>query len=450
MSGAATIPLGTVVGGYRLESVLGTGGMGAVYRATHLRLGRKAAVKVLSEALSADPTYVSRFFQEARVVNEVGHPNIIDIVDFIDGEGSPKRVAYVMELVEGPPLSRVLAQRPLTTRQSLNIALQLLDALAAVHRINVIHRDLKPDNILVVGSLDTDLSDRPAIKVLDFGIAKVNDQSAQQHRTNTGMMLGTPAYMAPEQAAGESVSAGTDIYAVGEILYEMLAGARLFIGPNMKILRLKVGEIPPEVKLPENTPFRAELTAVVSACIAPEQTQRPSITQLTTELRALLAQLSGSNEIRANAVVTPAVRYTPEQAPSLYQQTLVPPLNSDFAPRRKTNLYAWAGLILMLLASAVLGGVIYQRETAPIVLSFPPKSAPPPQEEAKPEAVVENLPEPTIEKVVEPLIATEDAAVPAVSAPRKKIHRRANESPVVEEEVPAEEGPLKKGEFPTW
>src|SRR5262245_52777050 len=148
------LPLGAVLGGYQLDEVIGTGGMGAVYRATHVKLGRKAAIKVLSESLAGDPAYVSRFFHEARVVNEVGHPNIIDIIDFIETE-SPRRVAYVMELVEGPPLSKLLQVRRLSVRQSLNLTLQVLDALAAVHRINVIHRDLKPDNLLVVGSLET-------------------------------------------------------------------------------------------------------------------------------------------------------------------------------------------------------------------------------------------------------------------------------------------------------
>ncbi len=193
------LPIGTLVGIYRIESLIGSGGMGAVYRGIHTKLGRKAALKVLSDSLAADPTYVSRFFHEARIVAEVGHPNIIDIHDFIETE-TPRRVAYVMELVDGPPLSRVLKTVRLSTTQVINITLQLLDALMAVHRINVVHRDLKPDNILVIGALGSDFSAKPCIKVLDFGIAKVNVPD-QQHKTTTGLMLGTPAYMAPEQVA---------------------------------------------------------------------------------------------------------------------------------------------------------------------------------------------------------------------------------------------------------
>jgi serine/threonine protein kinase len=443
------LPIGTVIGGYRLDSVLGTGGMGAVYRATHLRLKRRAAVKVLSEALTGDPTYVSRFFQEARVVNEVGHPNIIDIVDFIEGEGLPKRVAYVMELVEGPPLAKVLANQPLTTRQTLNITLQLLDALSAVHRINVVHRDLKPDNILVVGSLDTDLSARPAIKVLDFGIAKVTDPSAS-HRTNTGMMLGTPAYMAPEQAAGESVSPGTDIYAVGELLYEMLAGERLFTGQNMKILRAKVQETPPAVHLPSETPFRERLAAAISACIVPEQTHRPSIEELSAEIRAILALVSPANEHRAHAA-RPAPRFTPEQAPSLYQQTLVPPAHSEIAPREaKSRLFAWAGIALMVIACGVLGAVVYQRQTAPVMLTFPepkravltePRDAP---KERAPEAETEAQIEALKAEPVQPLVEEPEPKKEQTDSPKKRPAR------VKDKDDEVDEGPLKKGEFPSW
>src|SRR5688500_20086590 len=114
-----SVPIGTRIGVYRIESLIGAGGMGSVYRAVHSKLGRKAAIKVLADALAADPAYVSRFFHEAKVVNEVGHPNIVDVIDFLETE-DPRRVAYVMELVEGPSLSAVLRSQRLTTPQSLN------------------------------------------------------------------------------------------------------------------------------------------------------------------------------------------------------------------------------------------------------------------------------------------------------------------------------------------
>ncbi len=182
--------LGEIIAGYRLDSVIAQGGMGCVYAATHARLGRRAAVKVLIASLAADEIYVERFFNEAKVVNAVRHPNIIDVFDFVESP-SPRRVAFVMELIDGPPLSAVIASQRMSVLQVVNVALQLADVLEAVHRIDVVHRDLKPDNILVVAPLDSDFSQVPSVKVLDFGIAKI---SAANRATSTmpGSVMGTP------------------------------------------------------------------------------------------------------------------------------------------------------------------------------------------------------------------------------------------------------------------
>jgi len=185
--------LGEVIGGYRLEEVIGRGGMGCVYRASHLKLGRKAAVKVLAANLARDAHFVARFFQEARIVGEIGHPNIVAILDYVDAE-QPRRVAYVMELLEGSTLRAILAARPLSMTQAIPIALQISEALRAVHALNVVHRDLKPENVFVVAASDTDVPARPSIKILDFGIAKVHDPRSPIE-TEAGVTMGTPAYM---------------------------------------------------------------------------------------------------------------------------------------------------------------------------------------------------------------------------------------------------------------
>ncbi|MCA9555115.1 MAG: serine/threonine protein kinase [Myxococcales bacterium] len=200
--------LGEVVGAYRLESVLGRGGMGCVYVGVHEVLGRRAAVKLLYPDLCGSDEYVSRFSFEAKIVNEVHDPNVVDIFDFVV-EASPRRVACVMELIEGPTLSVVLAERRLTVTQAANICLRICRALAAVHARGVIHRDLKPDNVALTAPLDSDFAHEGAIKVLDFGIAKLESRHVE-HRTRSGAILGTPAYMAPEQFSGARTDARTD------------------------------------------------------------------------------------------------------------------------------------------------------------------------------------------------------------------------------------------------
>ena len=149
--------VGQTLGSYRLESVLGRGGMGTVYRGTHEKIGRVAAIKVLSDALASNEEFVSRFVNEAKVVNNIRHKSIIDIVEFIEEE-QPRRVAYVMELIEGPTLQDQLKQGPLNIIEALNVGMQIASAMKAVHAVGVIHRDLKPENILIDASEDGDLS----------------------------------------------------------------------------------------------------------------------------------------------------------------------------------------------------------------------------------------------------------------------------------------------------
>jgi serine/threonine protein kinase len=416
-----TLPAGTLIGVYRVEALIGSGGMGSVFRAVHSKLGRKAAIKVLADPLAADPEYVSRFFHEARIVSEVGHPNIVDVVDFIESE-SPKRVAYVMELVDGPTLSKVLHSNRLTREQVLNISLQLLDALQAVHRINVVHRDLKPDNILVIGSLDDDLSARPAIKVLDFGIAKIKGDDAV-HKTTTGMMLGTPAYMSPEQVAGEEVSSATDVYAFGEILYEMLAGKRLFQGKGREIMKLKVGDFAPPIDLPADTPDRAAFTNMIRACLLPEQSTRPPISRLIEHLK----NIQGGHPAIAPI---PLPKVQPQPAP--YQSTLSAVMDTAAipGPRSKKLPLMIAGVAMLVLATIVV--LLLVREPEPVFVQAVPLEDPP-------QEIVAPPPPP----VVAPPPAPEPA--PVVEAAPPPVSKKTPPKPRTEKVKP-----LKKGQFPTW
>ena len=224
--------IGQTVGNYLVTQKLGEGGMGSVYLAEHPTIGKKVALKVLHAEFSSNPEVANRFFTEAKAVNAIGHPNIVDIVDYgviqAGPAGRDQMVYFIMEYLAGNTLSQVIrAEAPLPPERALTIALQVADALAASHKAGIVHRDLKPDNIILI----TRGRERDFVKLLDFGIAKLTSGSQGSSRTRTGLVLGTPAYMSPEQCEGRAnVDHRTDIYALGICLYEMLVGRVPFIG----------------------------------------------------------------------------------------------------------------------------------------------------------------------------------------------------------------------------
>src|SRR5215470_1188154 len=206
--------------------------MGAVYLAEHPSIGKKVALKVLHSEFSTNQEVAARFFHEAKAVNDIGHPNIVDIVDFgilQAGGGREQLVYFIMEYLAGVTLSQLIrSEAPLPPERALSIALQVADALSASHKCNIVHRDLKPDNIILLQRG----RERDFVKLLDFGIAKLTGGSAVgSHRTRTGIVMGTPAYMSPEQCEGrDTVDKRTDVYALGIVIYEMLTGRVPFVG----------------------------------------------------------------------------------------------------------------------------------------------------------------------------------------------------------------------------
>src|SRR3954447_8347751 len=229
---ASDILIGQTVGNYLVTQKLGEGGMGSVYLAEHPSIGKKVALKVLHSEFSTDQEVTRRFFHEAKAVNDIGHPNIVDIVDFgiLQTAGGREQLVYfIMEYLAGLTLSQLIrAEAPLPPERALGIALQVADALSASHRCGIVHRDLKPDNIILLQRG----RERDFVKLLDFGIAKLTGGRATgSHRTRAGLVIGTPAYMSPEQCEGrDSVDLRTDVYALGIVLYEMLTGRVPFIG----------------------------------------------------------------------------------------------------------------------------------------------------------------------------------------------------------------------------
>jgi serine/threonine-protein kinase len=221
---------GRTVGSYRVTELLGEGGMGAVYRAVHLTLGRKAAVKVLLEELSHNKDVVARFFNEARAATAIDHPGIVSVFDF--GYADDGCAYIIMEYLEGESLGdRRRREGRLPVEQVLTLGRQVAGALGAAHKQGIVHRDLKPDNIMVVP--DPDVLGGERAKILDFGIAKLLDRESDTLpgvQTKSGRIMGTPAYMAPEQCRGAGkVDARADIYALGCVLYALVCGQPPFV-----------------------------------------------------------------------------------------------------------------------------------------------------------------------------------------------------------------------------
>ena len=229
---------GDRVGHYEILAAIGAGGMGEVYRARDTRLNRDVAIKILPEALADDSERVARFQREAQVLAALNHPHIAAIYGL--EEIHPGRACLVMELVEGEDLSWRISRGRVPVDEALQIATQIADALEAAHDAGIIHRDLKPGNIKV--------RDDGSVKVLDFGLAKAADASrlSGQHSlsnsptitspanvTHAGVVLGTAAYMSPEQAKGRPVDKRSDVWAFGAVLFEMLTGRRAFEGEDV-------------------------------------------------------------------------------------------------------------------------------------------------------------------------------------------------------------------------
>jgi eukaryotic-like serine/threonine-protein kinase len=224
--------IGQTIGNYRVTHKLGEGGMGSVYLAEHPHIGKKVALKVLHAEFASNQEVVARFFNEARAVNDIGHPNIVDIVDYgvLQGMGphGDRMVYFIMEYLGGRTLTQMVRnESPMPPERAFMIALQVADALAASHRTGIIHRDLKPDNIMLIQRG----REQDFVKLLDFGIAKLTTDQAGSRRTRTGIVMGTPAYMSPEQCEGRgAIDHRTDVYALGIVLYEMLTGRTPFVG----------------------------------------------------------------------------------------------------------------------------------------------------------------------------------------------------------------------------
>jgi serine/threonine protein kinase len=274
---------GTEVGGYIIDGEVGRGGMGFVYSATHPVIGKRAAIKVLKPEVSRSPIVVERFIQEARAVNQIGHPNIVDIFAF--GVLDDGRAYHVMDLLIGESLRKRLRRGPLHPSEAASVIDETAQALAAAHDKGFVHRDLKPDNIF----LQTREDRWPEVKLLDFGLAKLLPEAGvSPFQTKIGVVLGTPEYMAPEQARGQPVDHRTDIYALGVVMFEVLAGRRPFPSSDDALATLKLHAEQPAPSLAAYAPsLPVEMFQLVDAMLAKHPEGRPSLAAVRTVIKRL-------------------------------------------------------------------------------------------------------------------------------------------------------------------
>ena len=271
------------LGRYAIQSELGRGAMGVVYKATDTALERTVAVKTVNMALERDGAekYEARFYQEARAAGSLNHPNIVTVYDV----GKEGNVAYMaMEFIEGAELRSLLAEgRPLPVSQAVSIASQVAEGLAYAHEHGVVHRDIKPANIMVLG-------DGP-VKITDFGIARM--RANNDELTQSGMMLGSPKYMSPEQVIGKRADHRSDIFSLGVILYEMLTGNAPFSGENVTALMYQIVNFAPPAPSAVNPAVPELLNFIVAKMLAkPLEERYQNAQELANDLRNCERQIS--------------------------------------------------------------------------------------------------------------------------------------------------------------
>lgn len=355
------VKVGQLVGNYRLEKLIGKGGMGLVFRAVHKDIGRKAAVKVLDRDFSRDPEFVARFLNEARAVNLIGHPGLVEIFEF---GCLPDDTPYIiMEFLEGHSLGQRLERggrsRKTVFAQALPICRQIALALAAAHDKGVVHRDLKPENVMLVRDPLSPETER--VKILDFGLAKFQNPGDAKGPalTQVGITMGSPLYMAPEQCQElATVTDRADVYSLGVILYELLAGRTPYISDlSAEIMVMHVRSTPPPLR--KHAPdIPAAVAELVDSMLAKEPSKRPRMQKVAEMLGKLsLGSVEG------------------------------PPSAPEMAWQKRRKLQYGVGGVLALVAVLSLGIFLWNRPRAPQAppCPVPPSGAETTAAEARPE-----------------------------------------------------------------
>ncbi len=351
---------------YHILKRIGEGGMGRVYLGEHVKMNRQCAIKVMSPALVNDHESAARFAREASSAARIIHPNVAAVFDYGESDG---HVYLVMEYVEGEPLSRILAREaPLSVERAVDLARQIADGLDAAHELGIVHRDLKPDNILITRNK----AGKEVAKVVDFGIAKAIKEPAHDALTRTGLVIGTPEFMSPEQLLGDPIDARSDLYALGCILHLMLTASPPFAAATREqMIKRRLTEDAPHIQvidpgLPDT------LDRIVARLLARSPAERYGS---AAEARDAL---SGTHTRHAG--IPPVVRMpqpTPRSAPTLsFESAMLAPTEQTVAgrpPRRRMMAIALAALAVFAVGAFAIRGA-RQNAVAPTSAATPPKA----------------------------------------------------------------------------
>lgn len=402
----------TLASKYRLEEELGRGGMGAVYRAFHLRVHKTFAVKVLHGEAASNKSLATRFFMEAQAAGRIGHPGILDVYDVgEDDDGTP---FIVMELLRGEALSSLLRRTRLGVDAACWIAEEVLAILEAAHAAGVVHRDVKPQNVFLTAASDGSRG----VKLLDFGIAKFATPDASAI-TRSGEIIGSPLYMAPEQAKGDvDVDARVDLWSVGAVLYEMLVGRPAHAAPTPVAVLAKIltEPAPPPSKSGRSIP--AALDQVVQRALAISRDERFATAK---EMREAIREARGAAGKKPPSLPPPETDAAIAEAPTESALSAAePPMGAAVTTDRaagKRRPYAIGAAIAVLAGAAALPWLVpgwRADATSPGVASAPP----PPEASSSPAIVEPPPPEKSAAPVVSVVAPPPSSSPAVVSAPK--------------------------------
>ncbi|MCP4678393.1 MAG: serine/threonine protein kinase [Deltaproteobacteria bacterium] len=382
---------GTILNGkYRVEELVGAGGMGAVYRATHTVIGRTVAIKTLHTPFVKNESVLQRFQREAQLAGSIGHDNICEVTDFGTTEGGSPYL--VMPLLKGASLSDVLdRETELSTDRLFDIMSQTLSALEAAHKSQIVHRDLKPDNIFVTRVGDRD----NFVKLLDFGISKVLDQDTVLNLTRTGTVIGTPFYMSPEQAKGaKDVDHRADIYAIGVILYEALTGKRPFEGDSYNEVMFKIIAEPYPNPSDINSAIPPAIEKIVLTAMARDPAERyETADKMRTAIGEVVSGYRPAPTATSAATVTSATK-SRSAGPRTGPDATATPLATESAtitqvairaPKRPFMAALLGAVVAIIVAASIIAGLVFLRDEpedaniiVPLTSPAPPQAPVPP------------------------------------------------------------------------
>jgi serine/threonine protein kinase len=430
------LPDGLVVGEYEIKGRIDAGGMAVVYAGVHPVIGKEVAIKVLSRALSSDPSMVDRFVQEARSVNQIRHHNIVDI--FALGQLPDGRVYCVMELLSGASMQKRLRREPaLTYEDAISILQQICDGLEAAHRVHIVHRDLKPDNVFLI-----ETPRGPLVKLLDFGIAKLlANEAPGRQQTRAGVLIGTPEYMAPEQCLGQTIDRRTDIYALGVMMFEMFTGRLPFdVESPLLMISAQVDTAPID---PRTLGLADDLSALILSCLEKDPAARPQSVAKVRERLAIILTRLGDDAATPLPRGSGASGKTPAgRGRSVERRKNTAPARTTALKARSRKLARVIGVVVILALAALGATVVIAKfrgsegekpaspppavaspapQPAPVAAADPaptPTEEPPPPEAVPPEptpAPVEPTPDPETPRTGSPATITDLQFRPTVA-----------------------------------